>query len=216
MNAHLLRSWSVAVVITLGPLARAAPPDRAPSAPPSSSAAAPPSAGDNAAAKRLYLSATRHFDLHEYAEALDDFKRAFRLKDDAVFLYNIAQCYRLMNKNEDALSFYRSYLRRQPEASNRAEVEQKIVALEDAVAAEHRARATTAPVEVAPRDTAAPPNGPQVVAATTARPSKAKPLYQKWWLWTAVGGVVVVGVAVGLRVGLSSTSGPPTFPRVNF
>lgn len=29
-----------------------------------------------------------------------------------------------------------------------------------------------------------------------------KPLYAKWWLWTAVGGVVVVGVGVGLGLAL--------------
>jgi hypothetical protein len=50
----------------------------------------------------------------------------------------------------------------------------------------------------------------------TAPPPRKTPVYKKWWLWTAVGGVVVVGVAVGLGVGLSGSSGPATFPRVSF
>ena len=58
------------------------------------------------AARRLYESATRHFDLTEYEAALNDFKEGFRHKDDPVFLYNIAQCYRLMNQNDEALKFY--------------------------------------------------------------------------------------------------------------
>jgi hypothetical protein len=37
-------------------------------------------------------------------------------------------------------------------------------------------------------------------------------VYKKWWLWTTVGGVVVVGAAVGLGVALSSTD---SFPRTD-
>ena len=172
----------------------------------------------NAEAKRLYLSATRHFDLSEYPAALDDFKQAFRFKDDAVFLYNIAQCYRLMNKNEDALSFYRSYLRRAPDAPNRAEVEAKIAALQEAIATQEKARTTPKQGLAAPEEQTQPPQttAPATGTLTATAPPKKTPVYKKWWLWTAVGGVVVVGVAVGLGVGLSGSSGPATFPRVSF
>ena len=34
----------------------------------------------------------------------------------------------------------------------------------------------------------------------------AQPIYKKWWLWTAVGGVVVVAVVVGVAVGASQNS----------
>jgi len=174
----------------------------------------------NAEAKRLYLSATRHFDLAEYPAALDDFKQAFRYKDDAVFLYNIAQCYRIMNKNEDALAFYRSYLRRQPDAPNRAEVEAKISALQEAIAMQEKARSLPKPGLETHESVAQPPSSPEptqnsALVATSAPPKKT-PVYKKWWLWTAVGGVVVAGAAVGLGLGLSSSSGPATFPRVNF
>ena len=174
----------------------------------------------NAEAKRLYLSATRHFDLSEYPAALDDFKQAFRYKDDAVFLYNIAQCYRIMNKNDDALAFYRSYLRRLPEAPNRAEVEAKIVALQEAIATQEKARTTPKQGLETPDSVQTPPppdaNANNTLVATSTPPPKKTPVYKKWWLWTAVGGVVVVGVAVGLGVGLSSSSGPATFPRISF
>jgi tetratricopeptide (TPR) repeat protein len=65
-----------------------------------------------------------------------------------------------------------------------------------------------------PSPPAAPP--PEAAAASVtiehpAPPATAKkPLYKKWWLWTAVGGVVVVGAAIGLGVGLSSSA--PSFP----
>src|SRR5947209_6274074 len=37
-------------------------------------------------------------------------------------------------------------------------------------------------------------------------------VYKKWWLWTAVGGVVVVAVVIGATVGTSDSAshGPPT------
>ena len=57
--------------------------------------------------------------------------------------------------------------------------------------------------KTAPRTEVLPPGydavnllpDPEDIAREKAKP---KPLYKKWWLWTAVGGVVVVGVAVGV------------------
>lgn len=130
-----------------------------------------------------------------------------------------------MNKNEDALNFYRSYLRRAPDAPNRAEVETKIAALQEAIAVQEKARTTPKQGLAAP-DSAEPPPPPapspspsatgNALVAEHAPPPARTPVYKKWWLWTAVGAVVVAGVAVGLGVGLSSSSGPATFPRINF
>ncbi len=39
----------------------------------------------------------------------------------------------------------------------------------------------------------------------------SRPWYEEWWVWTIVGGVVVVGVGVGVGVGVA-TSGPPPDP----
>lgn len=55
---------------------------------------------------------------------------------------------------------------------------------------------------------AAPP--PQVVAPPPPPPPPATtPVYKQWWLWTAVGVVVVGGTAAGLAVGLSGNVTPP-------
>jgi len=37
-------------------------------------------------------------------------------------------------------------------------------------------------------------------AVVTAHPSEKTPVYKKWWFWTAIGGVVVAGVVVGVAV----------------
>ena len=176
-----------------------------------------------AAAKRHFSSGRKHFDLGEYQQALDDFKEGYRLKDDPVFLYNIAQCYRLLNEHEEAIRAYRSYLNRAPDAPNRDEVERKIAALQEAIASEHKAQTTppnhvmvpaaSPPAETTPAAAGAP------AAALTAQatpPRAPTPLYKKWWLWTAVGGAVAVGLGVGLGVGLSQHGSGNTFPAVQY
>jgi tetratricopeptide (TPR) repeat protein len=186
------------------------------------------SAEDVSKAKRLYLSGTKHFDLGEYQGALDDFKEGFRQKDDPVFLYNIAQCYRLLNNNDEAIRFYKTYLRKSPDALNRDEVQRKIASLEEARASQDKAR-TTPPTDVLqPRD--GEPPAPEAVAPATAPTPKTattltvqpaphrKPLYKQWWLWTTVGAVVIVGVAVtvGVVAGSGSPNGTSPFPAVQF
>jgi tetratricopeptide (TPR) repeat protein len=193
------------------------------------------SADDAGAAKRFFVSGSKHFDLGEYNDALNDFKEGYRLKDDPVFLYNIAQCHRLLNQNTDALRAYKTYLRRAPTAPNRGEVERKITALEEAQAAANKAT-TTPPNQVLPPDTHAgsePVTTPSTTStapstsessssnaltASAPPPSDRQPIYKKWWLWTAVG-VVAVGAGLGLGLGLGLSKGKSnttTYPAVQF
>jgi iron complex outermembrane receptor protein len=170
-------------------------------------------------AKKHYLAGQKHFDLQEYTEALAEFKEAYRLLDDPVFLYNIGQCYKLLNNTEEALRAYKTYLSRAPEAPNRADVERKIAALEEKRAAEQRAADEAA---AAAKRAEAPPPAP-VVTPTPApvlvasAPPPRTPVYKKWWLWTTVGVVAAgVGLGVGLGLGLNQSKGEPLFPNVSF
>ena len=183
-------------------------------------------ADDTAEARRLFASATKHFDLAEYEAALSDFKEGYRHKDDPVFLYNIGQCYRFMKGHEDdAIKFYKSYLRRLPEASNRASVEHRIEELQAAIAMQEKARTTPPTSTLKPGEvpeeaksdqrSTSQPSTPGIVVEHRTGPAQEKPIYKRWWLWTAVGAVAVVGVGVGLGVGLSR-SGPNNFPTVAF
>ncbi|MCC6996836.1 MAG: tetratricopeptide repeat protein [Deltaproteobacteria bacterium] len=80
----------------------------------------------DAEAKRLYEEGTKFYSLGDFPRAIEAYKKGFELKPDAVFLYNIAQAYRLSKRFEDALFFYKSFLRNLPGAVNRAEVEKRI------------------------------------------------------------------------------------------
>lgn len=81
--------------------------------------------------------ARRHFDagnaaysLGKFVHAAEEYKAAFKEKQDPAFLYNIAQAYRLAGDAKNAVFFYRSYLRNLPKARNRREVEDRITKLE--------------------------------------------------------------------------------------
>src|SRR5690349_18139441 len=93
---------------------------------------APPSTAETPAA--AYAEGEQAYALGRYAQAISAFKRGWELKPDPVFLYNIAQAYRLADDLREAVFFYRRYLALAPAAKNRAEVEQRIRELEDRLA----------------------------------------------------------------------------------
>src|SRR5438270_13593151 len=91
-------------------------------------------AEDKNAARAAYAEGRRHYDLNEFTPALEAFKRAYVAFEDPVFLFNIAQCHRQLGNREDAIKFYRSYLRNQPDAPNHDEVNATIARLETDIA----------------------------------------------------------------------------------
>jgi tetratricopeptide (TPR) repeat protein len=179
-------------------------------------------AEDKAAARQAYIQGSKYYDLNQYGEALEAFKRAYWNYEEPVFLYNIAQCHRALKHKAEAIDFYRSYLRKSPDAPNRADVQRMIADLERALAQE-RALAIAAPEGTlsesrpAPAHEATPaPNSAPAVTTTGTAPQRQpdKPLWKKPWLWGVVAAsiVVVAGVAIGVGIAASSPSDPsPSF-----
>jgi tetratricopeptide (TPR) repeat protein len=100
-------------------------------------------------AKEHYEIGTRFFDVGKYGESVKEYEAAYLLTGDAKLLYNIGQAYRLWDHPEEALRVYKNYLRQQPDAQNRADVEKKIADLERVVE-DRRRGAGVQPAEVAP------------------------------------------------------------------
>lgn len=84
-------------------------------------------------AKSRYNAGLSHYNLNEFAQALQEFKEAYRLYPDPVFLFNAGQCERQLDHYEEAIAFYRSFLRNQPKAPNRNDVKRKIEEMETAL-----------------------------------------------------------------------------------
>jgi len=198
-------------------------------------------ADNRSVAREAYKEGSRQFEIGDYKAALDNFKKAYVAYEEAAFLFNMAQCQRLLGEKPEALRTYRLYLRKIPNSPNREEIEKVISSLEAAIEQDNTATAlpptgvdpatgklrprTTPeppPVESKPAEAPAPavvetppapavaPSQPQVVEEKPAPKSQERtPLYKKWWLWTAIGGVVMVGVAVGVGVAASTPNNAP-------
>ena len=114
-----------------------------------------------AAAKEHFQRGTSYYDLGRYADAIKEFEAAYELKNDPAFLYNLAQSYRLAGDAEQALHFYRTYLRYVPKPANRAEIDERIKALEQQLA-----QKGTTPTQ---------PPGPSVIVTSPPPPGGVAP-----------------------------------------
>ncbi len=140
----------------------------------SASLAAGDSAKESAGEARAHFKQGRtHYQLGEYRKALDEFKAAYLLKQDASFLYNIAQCHRQLGELSDAVKMYASYLREAPEAANRTEVERQIRELKAAIEQQRQQEAQAA--AAAPSPTAVP-TGEASATLPTAVPAPPVPV----------------------------------------
>jgi tetratricopeptide (TPR) repeat protein len=175
-------------------------------------------AEDKQQARAAYRKATQHYDLGEYQQALDEFKRAYRHFEDPAFLFNIAQCHRQLGDNQQAVREYRIYLVKKPRASNGDEVRALIAKLDKIVAEEQATRiippSGTTPTTIEPGPATPAPEAatsmPVAATAQAAPPPKHVPAYKKWWLWTTIGAVVVVAVGVGVGVGVTQQPSSPS------
>jgi tetratricopeptide (TPR) repeat protein len=129
------------------------------------------SAQEKKQAREHYNRGQTHYDLAEYDEAVTQFKTAYELSKAPGLLFNIAQAFRLKGDCRQALLFYRSYLRREPEAFNRVEVEgyalemEKCAGAPAATVAKPAVPAPTTPPKPAPAKPVAP------IVTATAKPT---------------------------------------------
>jgi len=131
--------------------------------------AAPARADDTAAARKHFQKGTTFYDLGKYAEAVKEFEAAYEAKPDPALLYNLAQSHRLAGNADEALHFYRTYLRYVPKTSKRAEIEKQIASLEKLLA---QKSAHPGPAAAAPTPTTPAP-APTPVPAPTPTPTPA-------------------------------------------
>jgi tetratricopeptide (TPR) repeat protein len=93
---------------------------------------------DKVVARAHYETASRLYEIREYADALKEYKAAYVAKPDPAFLFNIGQCYRKMGKNAEAVDFFQQFLKKAPpDDPNRALVEARIRNIEAGVSAEY-------------------------------------------------------------------------------
>ncbi len=176
--------------------------------------AAPPAKTDEASeqAKSHFALAQKLYNLSKYGEALKEFEAAYMAKSDQAFLFNVAQCQRQLGDYEAAEKSYRAYLREARDASQaQREGVQKLLADMEKAVRERRSHAPPTGL-ASPEGPPEEPHPSPVVVAQVEKPapvatvSDERPIYKRWWLWTAIGGAVVVA-AVVVAVVLATASG---------
>jgi tetratricopeptide (TPR) repeat protein len=128
---------------------------------------------DSEQARDHYLKGTRAFELGLYDEAIAEYVAAYKIKDDPALLFNLGQAHRLANHPAEALHFYKTYLSKMPEATNRAEVEAKMAEM-SRLLERPKPPAREPPPEAAPVTPAA--SAPSREARPTSVAAKATPV----------------------------------------
>ena len=90
---------------------------------------APRAQAQNAEVVAIFEEAERLYNIRDYSSALTKYKEVYLITGEPAILYNMAQCYRLLQKREDALSTYQTYLRLVPDSPARVNVERFIAQL---------------------------------------------------------------------------------------
>jgi hypothetical protein len=103
--------------------------------------------------KKMFETATAEFNLGHYEKAASMYEEIYKITLEPVLLYNIAQAHRLGGDFDKSVFFYKGYLRAQPQAKNRTEVQKRIAELELAIEAKRRGqeRPPNVPATVEPR-----------------------------------------------------------------
>lgn len=168
-------------------------------------------------ARDLYKKAMTHYELGEFEPAIDEFKRAYALTSAPGLLFNIAQVYRMKKDPEQAIYFYKSYLRRMPDAPNRVDVEALITENQALVDAEARRRAEASAAAAAPAAAAPATVASAPLTATAPTPPPATHRHWRLELWSGLGaaalGVGALGAGIGL--GLRAASDSDQINRAN-
>ena len=176
--------------------------------------AASPAAADSARearARALFEDGRKAYETSNYQTAYDAFKESYLLSHEPALLYNIASALQGLKRPHDAAEALRSFLRLQPQDPDRPEIEKRIGNLEEEqrpLDSEHRP--TTPPVVPVVNPIVTAP-----VLTTTVPPPPDKSASRRKVVIAVVcsiAAVIVAGTAIGLGIGLSSSSTEPYTP----
>jgi tetratricopeptide (TPR) repeat protein len=153
-------------------------------------------ADDDASAKAraLYQEGARLYNLGQYEGAVRAFEGAYAISGAKPLLFNIAQAYRLSGAAAcaNALQAYESYLREDAAASNRREVEERIVEMR-ACQERERARRDAEDAARAARTTGPSPSPSSPAPAAERAPEPPSPSMAPKIMTAAGAGLLVVG-----------------------
>lgn len=158
----------------------------------------PSMAKPNKAAARDRLSAgNKLYRIREFEKAAEEYKAGALIEDAPVFYYNLGQCYRQLDRYEDAIWHYERFIERgKPTGQLRGAVDAFLIQLKVEL---QRKAAVPAPVEPTPEVKAPEPPPPPPKVTKVKIPGE--PWYRDGLGWGIAGaGVVALGVGGWLLI----------------
>ncbi len=148
-------------------------------------------------ARHAFEAGKKAYNIGDFEKAIELWKQGYELKDDPIFLYNIAQAYRQKGDSAKAIFYYKGYLRELPDAKNRGEVEEKVADLQKQIDDAEKAAQPPPPPEPAP-----PPLPPPVDVTAQTEPRPAVPEEApRPGKGMRVAGIVTMGVGAAALAG---------------
>ena len=120
-------------------------------------------------AREHFRKGQQFFDVGRWDEAADEFEKAYAIRSDPTFLFNMAQACRRKGDAKRALDLYKNYLIKAPKSPQRAEIEERIRALQKQVDGAESAAKATAPAP--PPGNVSPVAPPPAAAAPAPTPA---------------------------------------------
>jgi tetratricopeptide (TPR) repeat protein len=149
----------------------------------------------SALSRDAYDAGKKHYNLGAFDRAIELWKQGYEYKDDPIFLYNIAQAYRQKGDHQKAIFFYKAYIREEPRARNRDDVEARIAELTKLLEAQQNATEAPPKEPVSPPEPQAEP--PPVVAPPSPSVAPARDdLDARPGRMMKIGGAVAGGIGV--------------------
>lgn len=160
-------------------------------------------------AKDHYDRGMAHYELGEFAAAVEEFKLAYARSQAPGLLFNLAQASRLNKDYEQAVHFYRAYLRVRPDAANRDDCEKRIAELEPIVEMRRKAEMEQLAAQNPQPPVPSVPSSPTTMTTTTSAGGpvvvKTRPSGRPLRIGGIVVGVAGLGaLAAGVGLGVAS------------
>lgn len=156
-------------------------------------------------AAEFFEEGEKRYNLQEYDKALELYKEAYLLAPEPELLFNIGQCYRQLEKYEEALKSYQTFLRLlAPDDPRRPAIDKLIGEVKDLLE-EKKSTAETSPTGTTKNGAAPAEAGAPGENATNLAPPALTPVDDKktgaspaMFLYVGAGGALALGVTTGV------------------
>lgn len=160
---------------------------------------------DKAAAQAAFAEGQQRYAAGEYLPAAMKFETAFAFDPDPVYLFNVAQAYRLGNACPKAVTYYRRFLDAVPNPPNLAKVNQYI---------EQSEACAKSSATLEPGTAIGQPVVPVVITPPITESPRADDDPGRSKRWLGIGAMVIGGAAIGVGVYYTTEASRLTQKRI--